>query len=271
MSARGSASPSGEPKALVRGAWGLADRGMKTMKSIIASMTVATGLALAVVAPATAGDSNGNLQIKVGGTFVDFDNKTKSLTSSVAGDILAGNSAAVENTWLPTTTLTYYFNKNIAVELFCCAGGFSIVGKDGLAGFGEIGHTYTFPPVLTLQYHLDPIGGFRPYAGVGVEWIHTWGGKGSNGLGATNVKVGDFVGFALQGGVDYDLGGGWSVGVDVKKVWGNDVKVTFENVPGLGNVEAKHSIDPLFITANVGYRFNLGDLFSRRSEPAPLK
>ena len=244
---------------------------MLNIKSLLLSASIGAALAVAVVAPAAAGDSNGNFQIKLGGTFVDFDNKTNSLTSSVAGDILTGRSAAVENTWLPTTTLTYYVNKNVAVELFCCAGGFSIAGKDGLAGAGEIAHFYTFPPALTLQYHLDPIGPLRPYAGVGVEWIYTWGGKGSNGLGAESVKVGDFVGFVLQGGVDFDLGNGFSLGVDVKKVWGNDVKVTWENVAGLGTVEAKHTIDPLIVTANVGYRFNLGDLFSRRAEPAPLK
>lgn len=248
-----------------------------TIKNLLASASVGAVLAIAAVSPAAAGDSNGNFQIKLGGTFVDFQNKTHSINTNL-GDLTAafGDEAKVENTWLPTTTLTYYFNKNVAVELFCCAGGSSIVGSKGtnLSALGELAEFNSFPPILTLQYHLDPIGGFRPYAGIGVEWIHFWGKKGDNVLGATNVKIDDFVGFALQGGVDYDLGGGWSVGIDVKKVWGNDVKVTWQNTSilggALGTVEAKHQIDPLFITANVGYRFNLGDLFSR-SAPAPLK
>lgn len=245
------------------------------LKNILASITVAAGVAMAAAAPAAAGDSNGNIQIKLGGTFVDFDNKTKSLFTDATGGLnlvdALNATGKVENTVLPTATITYYLNKNIAVELFCCAGGSSIVGEGFLAPNGEIAHYHAFPPVLTLQYHLDGFGPIKPYAGVGVEWIHFWTKNGSNGLANTgSVKIDDFFGFALQGGLDYDLGGGWSLGVDVKKVWGNDVKVTWDNT-AFGRAEAKHQIDPLFITANLGYRFNLSDLLGGRAAPAPLK
>lgn len=240
-------------------------------------MTVAlAGAALA--SPAMAGDSNGNFQIKAGVTWADFDNKTNSLTLNGA-DISALGSAKVENTWVPTATLTYYLNKNLAVELFCCAAGTSIVGKGPvLGGLGELAHTYVFPPVLTLQYHFDGMGPFRPYVGVGAEWIHFFPKTGSNGLGglglaANDVKIKDVFGFALQAGIDYDLGGGWSLGVDVKKIWANDAKVTFEGVGGVpgSNIVAKHQIDPLYVTANVGYRFNLCDILGGCGGGAPLK
>lgn len=232
-------------------------------------------LAGAVLAgPALAGDSNGNFQIKVGGTYADFDNKTNSLIANVpiagipAGTNLAalGVGGSAGDTWVPTATLTYYLNKNLAVELFCCAAGTSITGVGPVVGGLNLGHTYVFPPVLTLQYHFDNMGPFRPYVGVGAEWIHFF--PRANALGV-DLGIKDVFGFAAQAGIDYDLGGGWSLGIDVKKIWANDAEIKW-NLGGGGQIVAKHQLDPLYVTANVGYRFNLSDLFSRR-EPAPLK
>lgn len=247
-------------------------------------MTVAlAGAALA--SPAMAGDSNGNFQIKVGATWVNTMDKTNSITSTNPALTSAATLAAIgitdadavdsQNTWLPTATLTYYFNKNLAVELFCCAGGTSLVGKNQLAGIGEAAHTYMFPPILTLQYHLDGMGPFRPYVGAGVQWIHWFPKVGDNALNADDVKIRDNFGFVLQAGVDFDLGGGWSLGLDVKKSWLNETKVTFSgtNIAGLGvrELEVKHDLNPLFVTANLGYRFNLCDILGGCGGGAPLK
>jgi outer membrane protein len=130
---------------------------------------------------------------------------------------------------------------------------------------------------LTLQYHFDGLGPLRPFVGVGVEWIHYFdedignNGLKNAGLGFTPVKVDleDSWGFALQAGVDYDLGGGWSLGLDVKKVW-EDTQVTWTDAGGT-KVIADHDIDPLIVTANLGYRFNLSDIFGARTAAAPLK
>ncbi len=235
-------------------------------------MTVAlAGAALA--SPALAGDSNGNFQIKAGVTWADFDNKTNSLVTSTGTDLKAlGISGHADNTWVPTATLTYYLNKNLAVELFCCAAGTSVFGKGPVVGGLELAHTYVFPPVLTLQYHFDNMGPFRPYVGVGAEWIHFFPKVGSNGLGASDVHIKDVFGFALQGGIDYDLGGGWSLGIDVKKIWANDAKITWKNTAlGGDDVVAKHQLDPLYVTANIGYRFNLCDILGGCGVAAPLK
>lgn len=224
-----------------------------------------------IAGPALAGDSNGNLQIKAGVTWANTDDSTKSLVNSAGVDLLAaGAYASTEDTVLPTATITYYLNKNLAIELFCCAHGTSIIGEGIIAGLGEIAHTYTFPPILTLQYHFDGMGPIKPYVGVGAEWIHFFPKVGSNGLGAADVDIDDTFGLALQGGVDFDLGKGWSLGIDVKKVWLQDTKVTWTDATG-AQIYAKHNLDPLFITANIGYRFNLCDLLGNCSRAAPLK
>ena len=249
------------------------------LKNILASMTVATGVALVAAAPASAGDSNGNFQIKAGVSGVLTQDKTTQLDVKNVGTDLQtnGHGATTENIWIPTATLTYYFNKNLAVELFCCFGGTSVLANDVTGGAlfkganTELAHATMFPPALTLQYHVDGFGPLRPYVGVGVQWIHYFNEKvGDNGLNAASVNFKDSIGFVAQGGVDYDLGNGFSLGVDVKKVW-LDTEINWKDAAGNTFATAKHDLDPLIVTANIGYRFNLGDLFGRRAEPAPLK
>jgi outer membrane protein len=114
------------------------------------------------------------------------------------------------------------------------------------------------------------MGAFRPYVGAGAEWIHYF--KESSNLGG-GANFDDSFGFALQVGTDIDLGQGWSLGLDAKKVW-EDTQITWTGATrvaaGGPTVVAKHDLDPWFVTANLGYRFNLSDLLGRR-EPVPLK
>lgn len=214
----------------------------------------------AMALPAQAGDSNGNFQAKLGVTGVLFDDDTKSTSPPGLG------TAETNDTVIPTLALTYYLNSNWAVELFCCFAQVNVNGDSGaLGGLGKLASTWVFPPILTAQYHFDGMGAFKPYVGAGVQWIHYFDEKSNIG---GSVDFDDSWGFVLQGGVDYDLGQGWSLGVDVKKAW-LDTKLTYSGGPFDG-VSAKHDLDPLYVTANLGYRFNLSDLFGSR-EPVPLK
>jgi outer membrane protein len=230
--------------------------------------TVALLVAAVGAVPAQAGDSNGNFQVKLGVTGVLTDDNTNSLIAGV-NDITASDWATTNNTVIPSLMLTYYLNKNWAVELFCC---FDKVKVDAhgptIGGLGQIASTWIFPPILTLQYHFDGFGPFKPYLGAGAEWIHYFNSKSQ--IPGDTVSFNDSFGFALQGGVDYDLGGGWSLGLDVKKVW-EDTKITWTGSFAANPVVAKHDLDPLFVTANLGYRFNLDDLLGRRTAYVPLK
>lgn len=247
---------------------------VKMGKALVAALGL-LAVAAAPSAPAWAGDSNGNFQVKVGISGVLTDDHTQSLVLHDGGttDLLAlGEHATVDDIVIPTLTLTYYLNRNIGLELFCCFAEASVKGVGPYSG--EIAQAWLFPPALTLQYHFDGFGAFRPYVGAGAEWIHYFGeGTGDNVLGATTVKFEDSFGPVLQAGFDYDLGGGWSLGFDFKKVW-LDTKITWTDTaaaPGSNTVVASHDLDPIIVTANLGYRFNLSDLFGPRSAPTPLK
>lgn len=120
-----------------------------------------------------------------------------------------------------------------------------------------------FPPALTLQYHFTGLGGFKPYVGVGAQWIHFFSqSKGNNVLGADKIAIDDAFGFVLQAGMDFELGNGWYMNADVKKSF-LDTTVTLHNTP-VGDVKVEHELDPWVFSVGVGYRFNL---FGGRNEP----
>lgn len=248
---------------------------MKRFTIGIAALAAGMGFAQAAVA----GDYDGNFMVRLQATEVVTQDKLKSLTSVSGAPVTdlkaAGFDAEVSDRFLPTATLTYFLNKNLAVELFCCFSKHSVDLKAPpafAALSGKVADSWIFPPALTLQYHFDGMGAFKPYVGAGAQWIHFFNsGTGDNTLNSTSVSFSDAFGVTLQAGIDYQLGGGWYLNADVKKSWLN-TKATWHNsaVTG-GDIVAKADLDPLIISAGVGYRFNLEDLLGHHREPAPLK
>lgn len=217
----------------------------------------------AAALPAHAGDTNGNFMVRVLATGVLPDTSAGTISVN-GGPGFPADSYEVSGQLIPALTLSYFFNKNIALELFCCFANHNIDGQGALAGV-DVGDTWIFPPALTLQYHFDPMAGFKPYVGVGAQYINFFD-TSSNDLGGT-MDIDDAVGFTLQAGVDFELGQGWYLNADVKKTW-LDTSWTINN----GNVIAgSFDLDPWIISAGVGYRFNIEDLFGSRSAPAALK
>jgi outer membrane protein len=114
--------------------------------------------------PAQAGGNNGNFMVRVLATGVLPDTSSGAISINGTPTIPA-NSYDVSNEVIPALALSYFLNKNWALELFCCFAKHKIDGKGTLARV-NVGDTWIFPPAVTLQYHLDPIHGFKPYAGV---------------------------------------------------------------------------------------------------------
>lgn len=225
------------------------------MKKILSTLTA--GLALAVLLAgvpkqALAGDNKGDFMIRglVTGVLPDAD-----ATVKANGTRIPGASADVSDEVIPATTLTYFFTDNLAVELFCCFAKHTVEAQGSIAGLGEIGDTWIFPPALTAQYHFNPDGTFKPYVGVGVQYIHFFEESSKLGPG-TSFSIDDGFGFTLQGGLDIAIGDdGWYINADVKKTWlGMDARW------GGTGISADVDLDPLIVSAGFGYRFNLSDL-----------
>jgi outer membrane protein len=228
------------------------------------AITALAGLALTVSVagvskPAMAGDEHGNFMVRalVTGVLPDTDADVYA-----GGARIPGANAEVSDEVIPATTLTYFFNDNLAVELFCCFAKHSVDGTGAIAGLGEIADTWIFPPALTAQYHFNSGGKFKPYVGAGLQYIAFFNeGTGQNRLGAANVSIDDALGFTLQAGLDISMGNGWYLNADVKKTW-LDTEISWA---GTG-VTADADLDPLIVSAGFGYRFNLSDIFGHGAQ-----
>jgi len=210
-----------------------------------------------VAVPANAGSYGGDTLVRVQGTVVVPD-------ASAKVNIDPSADADVSTEVIPTLTLTHFFTKNVAAELFCCFARFNAEGRGSLNGT-DLGSFWAFPPIVTLQYHFDPVGGFKPYVGAGVQYIHYFDG-GKSDLGGAKIKLDDSWGFALQAGVDVELGQGWYFNADIKKVW-LDTDASWKGTA----VKADVTVDPLIVSVGLGYRFNLSDIFGQRAAAASLK
>jgi len=185
------------------------------------------------------------------------------------GAVIPGAGAEVSDEVIPATTLTYFFNDNIAVELFCCFAKHDLDGTGTISGLGKLADTWIFPPALTAQYHFNSGGKWKPYVGAGVQYIAFFDeGTGQNALGATSVNFDNAWGFTLQAGLDVSIGKGWYLNADVKKTW-LDTNINWAGTA----VTASADVDPLIVSAGLGYRFNLSDIFGHRAQTAsiPLK
>jgi len=236
---------------------------MKTLvKGAVAALALAACAAGSSV-PAMAGDEHGNFMIRVLATGVlpDTDATVRS-----GGAVISGAGAEVSDEVIPATTLTYFFNDNISVELFCCFAKHDLDGTGTISNLGKLADTWIFPPALTAQYHFNSGGKWQPYVGAGVEYIAFFDeGTGQNALGATSVSIDDAWGFTLQAGLDVSIGNGWYLNADVKKTW-LDTDITWAGTA----VTASADIDPLIISAGFGYRFNLSDIFGHRAQTASI-
>lgn len=230
----------------------------------------AIAMGLGLTGTASAGDYNGNFMVRLQGTEVVTRDNLKSLESGGV-DLKSAlkADAEVSDRFLPTATLTYFLNRNLSVELFCCFSKHSVDLKTTVAPAlaGKVADSWIFPPALTLQYHFDGLGPLKPYIGAGAQWIHFFkSSTGDNPLAANSVDFRDAFGVVLQAGIDYQLGGGWYLNADVKKSF-LDTKVTWK-FNGANDIVAKADLDPWIISAGIGYRFNLEDLLGhRRAEP----
>ncbi len=221
----------------------------------------ALGAWLGIAAPATAGDYTGDTLVRVQGTVVIPDSSAKVYSG---GALQAGWDADVSTEVIPTLTITHFFTKNVAAELFCCFGRFNAKGRGGIDGL-DLGSFWVFPPILTLQYHFDPIGGFKPYVGAGVQYIHFFDG------GQSDLQPEDQAGRRL---------GLRAAGRRRRRDWQGLVSERRRQEGlarhgckswGSTGVTAKVTVDPLIVSAGLGYRFNLSDLLGGRPAPRPLK
>lgn len=157
-----------------------------------------------------------------------------------------GLGLSINNKVFPEVDISYFLNPNVAVELILTYPQ----KHDIRSGGSKIGTLKHLPPTLSLQYHL-PMGGWRPYVGVGLNYTIFSDVDFDPAIDAAlrpSIKNSS-VGLALGAGADIAIGGGWLFNIDVKKV---QIRT---DVSSFGTKAGEFKADPVLFSLGIGKRF----------------
>lgn len=212
---------------------------------------LATALASAAMLTAPAQAEQGDFLIRARAIIVAPTDNTSDVLPG-----FPGGSVDVENAVVPELDFTYFLTDNIGAELILATSPHDLQGTGTLAGLGKVADVMALPPTLTLQYHFNPTGKIRPYAGVGVNYTIFYDEDASASLigavGPTAIDVDDSVGVAFQFGVDFALSERWFLNADVKYIQ-IDTTATLNSGGTINTVNA--DLDPIVAGIGVGMRF----------------
>ena len=151
-----------------------------------------------------------------------------------------GLGLSINDKWLPEFDVTYFYNKNLAVELILTVPQKQTLSSNG-AAIGSFKH---LPPTLTLQYHFDAPG-FKPYVGAGINYTRL----SAVHLPAVVTVDRNSFGPALQVGVDIPVAKNLYLNFDVKKVY------IRTDVSAAGAKIGRFKVDPMLVGVGLGWRF----------------
>lgn len=166
-----------------------------------------------------------------------------------------GGDVDIDTSVVPEFDITYFFSDNIAAELILGVTPHDVTAVGTSVGDLDLGDVTLLPPTLTLQYHFNPDGQLRPYAGVGVNYTLFFNEDLPANSALDSIDYDPSLGFALQVGADYMLNERWFLNVDLKKVWIN-TDVTIDATTALSAVvNADVDIDPWIFGVGFGWRY----------------
>ena len=212
--------------------------------------------AILAASPATAGSTDGKVQVKLLATGVLPDGKITALENNAIG-LPAGSQTSANDNVVPTVAVEYFATSNVSIETICCLTQHKVGGEGAIAGAKILDHVLILPATVTLKYHVDA-GAIKPYVGVGPSvffFIDEKPAATTMALGGTKAKLDSKLGIALQAGVDIPVGGaGFGVSLDAKKYFMN-TRLHVTNAAGAEVLTTKHKLDPWVLSGGVAYRF----------------
>ena len=198
---------------------------------------LALAAAAAAFAPlATFAQDTGDWLVRVRALHLDSANKDST-----------GLNLSVNNKTFPEVDISYFFTPNLAAELVLTYPQKHTLSSNG----NKIGTVKHLPPTLSLQYHVTGLGGWRPYVGAGLNYTRFSSVNFDPAVVtalAPTIKRNSF-GASLQVGADVQVGGGWLLNLDVKKVQ------IATDVRSFGAKAGEFKIDPVLVSVGVGKRF----------------
>ncbi|WP_029934858.1 OmpW/AlkL family protein [Sphingomonas sp. UNC305MFCol5.2] len=219
------------------------------MKFVVATGVLAVTIAAAV--PARAQVEAGDVLVRARAILVS--------PTEESGPVAPGfptGSVGVSDRAAPELDFTYMLADHIGAELILATTKHDISGRGALSALGDVASTRVLPPTLTLQYHFAPRSHVRPYVGAGINYTTFYSSDASRSLeaaiGKTDVSLKDSFGYALQAGVDVDLGRRIFLNFDVKYL---DIDTSARLTTGAAVNRVDVSLDPIVPAIGIGMRF----------------
>jgi outer membrane protein len=198
----------------------------------VTKVVSAASMLAALVSPAFAAE--GDILVRLRGTIVAPD---------VDSTVSIGGKAKVDDSIIPEVDFTYFATSNIAFELIVATTKHHAYHDSGT----DLGSVWLLPPTLTAQYHFNPEGSFRPYAGAGLNYTIFYNAN-SGAIPGSSFE--NNFGWALQAGADIALPNSpVFLNVDVKKLF-LSTKWTSANPAVSANVD----LDPWIISVGAGIK-----------------
>ncbi len=211
------------------------------MKSRSLELGIALAAAGLCLQPMAANAAKGDWLLRGGVGVVEPKSHNLTLSPEAVVEVGTGTSLTVEG--------TYFLTDHIGAELLAAWPFTHDVDIKGAEGAGRVASVDHLPPTLSLQYHFNPEGTFRPYIGVGLNYTTFSSEKTKGALAGSDLSLDDSWGAAGQIGADIGLTYNWFLNLAVRYI-DIDSKAKLDG-DSLGTIE----IDPFIYQAQVGYRF----------------
>ncbi|MGB7740313.1 MAG: OmpW family outer membrane protein [Steroidobacteraceae bacterium] len=204
-------------------------------------LAVAAALAAPVAAHAQEGTYDpGKWLVRVGMSQINPDSYNLDIGAA---------AIVVDSDLSPTATVEYMITPHIGTELLVAWPFTHGIDLDaGSRPLSRVAHVDVMPPTLSLNWHFNPNGMFRPYIGAGVNYTLFSGEETTGALDGTNLKIDDSIGAAGQVGVDIGQRN-WFFNASVRYIdMSTDVELDGAK---LGTAD----LNPWVYGVHVGYRF----------------
>ena len=214
-------------------------------------------IAATLLTPLTASAEQGDWLFRAGISQLNPDKTNLELGNT--GDIV------VDSDLSPTFNVSYMLTDHISTELMASwpfTNGIDLKTSGG--GKERVGSVDVLPPILSLNWHFNPNGVFRPYIGAGVNYAMFSGEETRGALAGNSLKLDDSVGVAGQVGVDIGVTKNFFLNLNARYVdMSSDAEVNGANVGTL-------DLNPWIVGAHVGYRFGKPAPVAAAPAPAPV-
>lgn len=203
-------------------------------------------------------EAEGRIIVKIRGAGIiakgTYNNLPASTNSpAVKNDKLVKSGFAIEN------ANTLFFTDNIAAEL----GVGMLSYNNSTTAINSIYKNYGnsssnpsvkksrlmgFPLTFTMQYHIAPFGGIRPYIGAGYNFTYFTSKSQA-------YKISPSHGLAFQLGTDIVMTDDSLVNIDIKQYYGTS-KITYKSgfLNQANNLSAKVKMNPITFAIGVGFK-----------------